>query len=42
MKSLITTFFLLIMFSVSGQTSQKIYDIIEAVSADRVQRDRTG
>lgn len=36
MKSLITVLFLLITFSILGQTSQKIYDIINAVSADKI------
>ena len=39
MKPLITAFFLLITFSLFSQTNQKIYDIIEAVSADRIKND---
>ena len=36
MKPLITALILLITFSVFSQTNQKIYDIIDAVSADRI------
>jgi hypothetical protein len=39
MKSLITLFFFFITFSISAQINQKIYDIIKAISAERIKND---
>ena len=39
MKSLTLTFLLTFSFSLSAQTDARIYDVIDAVSAERIEKD---